>query len=608
MKHLTLALAGSLLPAVALAQAPTLAPTTVTASRSSETVDAALVPVTVIDRPAIERSQARDLLDLLRLQAGIDLARTGGPGGATSLFLRGTNSNHVLVLVDGVRVSSFNTGALDFSNLPLVQVERIEIVRGPRAAFWGSDAIGGVIQVFTRRPQGGSAALSYGSWNTRRLEAALGSSGAVRVSAAVADERSDGFSAQNENGFGYFPDDDGQRQRSASLALGVDLGRQALEARVFRADTDAQFDAGAAEASFGPAESEARTQTLSVSVAGPLAERWSHQLVAAEGRNDLVTPINGSAFDTRRRSLDWQNAWQLQPGQQLLFGLNWLDEEGAAFSGFGEPYAGDRRNRAAWLGWRGRIGALDAEAVGRHDDNSDFGGETTFSGGLGWRVADGLRLSASFGEGFRAPNLNELYSPGFGGLFAGNPALEPERSRSLELGADVALGGAGELRLRAFRTDLRDLISFTGGGVSQAENIARARIEGVEAEYGWRGERWQVEATATVQDPENRETGQPLLRRARQKAALSVDRALGDRWRIGGELVALGPRKDAGFPEAIDLPGHVLASLRAAWQVHPDWQLELRGDNLGDVDHELVRGFNTPGRSVFATVRWRPGG
>jgi vitamin B12 transporter len=606
MKSLIPAAACALALAPGLAPGQALDPTVVTASRAVETIDATLATVSVLERDDIERSQAQSLNDLLRLQAGIDLARSGGAGGATSLFLRGSNSNHVLVLVDGVRVSSFNTGALDWTNLPVSQIERIEIVRGPRAAYWGSDAIGGVVQVFTRRLDGAVASAQAGSHGTRRVQAGWGVDGErARISAQVADERTDGFSAQNADGFGYFPDDDGLDQRSVTVNAGIELGGHRLEARVFRADSDAEFDNGDAEASFGPAVSEARTQSVALTLAGALAPGWRHQLVLADGRDDLDTPISGSAFWTRRQSVDWQNDVALGGRNIVLFGVNWLDEEGFANSGFGDPYGGERDNAAAYLGWRGGAGPVDAELVGRYDDNSDFGGETTGSAALGWRLGPTLRLVGSAGEGFRAPNLNELYSPGFGGFFAGNPDLGPERSRSYEAGADLALGGAGALRLRAFRTDITDLISFTGGGVSQAQNIARVRIDGVEAEYDWRAGPWQVQASATVQDPENRDSGQTLLRRAKRKAALAVDRRFGAGWQAGLEALAFGSRRDAGFPVDIDLGGYALVNARAAWSPAPQWSIELRADNLADRAYTQVYGFNTPGRSFHLGLRWR---
>ncbi len=595
------------LPALAVADDQPLPTTTVTASRSSETVDASLATVSVLTRADIERSQAFSLVDLLRVQAGIDLARTGGPGGATSLFLRGTNSNHVLVLVDGVRVSSFNTGALDWSNLPVSQVERIEIVRGPRAAYWGSDAIGGVVQIFTRRLDGPVVAAQAGSHSTRRAQAGWGVDGdGYRFSAFYADERTDGFSSQNEDGFGYWPDDDGHQQRSLSLSAGTDFGRHSLDARFFRAEGDVDFDNGEAEESFGPAVSETVTQSVAVTLAGALSERWSHQLTISNGRDDLDTPISASSFWTRRTALDWQNALTLAPGQSLLFGVNWLDEEGHANSGFGDPYGGERDNTAAYLGWRAAFGALDAELVGRYDDNSDFGGEFTGSAALGFRVNEAVRLSASVGEGFRAPNLNELYSPGFGGWYMGNPDLDPERSRSAELGADFGLGDTGDLRLRAFRTRVRDMISFTGGGTAQAENIARARIDGFEAEYGVDLDGWLINASATWQDPKNEDTDSLLLRRAKRKGAFSIDRAFGERWRAGVETVLIGAREDAGFPDNHVLAGYGLVNLRAAWSVTPDWTLEARVDNAADKDYTQVYGYNTAGRTAYVGFRWQP--
>lgn len=606
------ALAGDALLAVApdaaTADSRTLATTVVTASRAPEQVDTSLATVSVIGRDRIQTSQAHNLLELLRHQAGIDLARSGGPGSAISLFLRGTNSNHVLVLVDGVRVSSMNTGALDWSNLPLAQIDRIEIVRGPRAAYWGSDAIGGVVQIFTRRLDGPLLTVHAGSQATRRVQAGVGAdNGQAHFSLVVGHDRSDGFSAQNEDGFNYWPDDDGYRQRSLGLTAGVALGSQALTARVFRSENDVEFDNGEAEATLGPAITEGVNQTIALELAGPLAAGWHHQLVLGSGRDDLDTPVIQSRFETRRTSLDWQNMLALTPGQTLLFGVNWLEEEGFAADGFGDPYAGRRDNLATYLGWRGRQGAFDTELVGRYDDNSDYGGEFTASAALGWQVGQRLRLGASLGEGFRAPNLNELYSPGFGGWYLGNPALEPERSRSAELGADLALGPAGTLRLRAFRTDIRDMISFTGGGIAQAENTARARIDGAELEYDWAHAGWALNASASWQDPVDRDSGATLLRRAKRKAAFSLDRELGAGWRAGIDTVFVGARQDAGFPDNLRLGGYGLVGLRASWVVSADWALEARVDNIGDRDYTLVHGFNTAGRSAHVGLRWQPG-
>ena len=184
----------------------------VTANRTEQSLDDTLASTTVIDRELIERSQAQDLIELLRLQPGVDIVRTGSPGGQTSIFLRGTNSNQVLVLIDGVRVSSANSGLFQFENLPLEQLERIEIVRGPRASFYGSDAIGGVIQLFTRRGEDLTIRAGYGSGDNFQASATDGYRGERGgITGTVSWRNTNGFSAQNEDGFSFNPDDDGFR-------------------------------------------------------------------------------------------------------------------------------------------------------------------------------------------------------------------------------------------------------------------------------------------------------------------------------------------------------------------------------------------------------------
>jgi vitamin B12 transporter len=594
MKTVLLSLSGLLLATSALAQVELETLTVSTASREAEAIDAALAAVSVIDRGDIERSGAPDLLELLRLEAGVQLARTGPAGSQTSLFLRGSNFNHVLVLVDGVRVANANTGAAAWENLPLAQIERVEIVRGPRAALYGSDAIGGVIQIFTRRLSAPSVRIGAGRWDSYLLEAGSGFGDADRGFSVIAARRqSRGFSAQNERGFAFDPDRDGYRNDSLGLRADLAAGSQQLDAGLLAVDADVEFDQG---------ESSARTRNVQLGIAGMLGANWDHRLNLSHAREDLATPTFFSAFRSRRHAADWLHGVDLGSEQRLQFGLAWQRERGASLNTFSGQtnYGAARDNSAAFLRWRGEFGSQRLELAGRHDNNSRFGSANTAQAAWAWQAADAWRLLANWGQGFRAPNLNELFSPGFSGLFAGNPALQPERSESMELGIAFTPGAGHESRLQVYRNQVRNLISFSGGDDFRAENIARARLQGIELGHAFRGDDWQLRGNATWQHAEDRDSGLPLRRRARRHASLLLERTAADT-DFGIELFASGPRPDI----AATLPGYALLNLRAQRALGAHWRVAARLENALDREYEHAVGFNTPGRSLWINLTWQ---
>jgi vitamin B12 transporter len=595
--HRFSALAVGLALSLSVAQAATpQAEVVVTASRTSTAIDETLASVSVITRADIEASATLDLLDLLRAVPGLDIVRGGGQGQQTSVFLRGTNSNHALLLIDGMRVSALGTGSFAWEQLALSQIERIEIVRGPRAALWGSDAIGGVIQVFTRRTDGFDAALSLGNHDTFGAEAGAGwrdERGGVDVRLGMTD--AGGINSRTPESSSFDPDDDGFVYRNAMLHADLALGDQRLDAMALRRDNDIEFDQG---------ESETRQSQYGVGLDGTLAVDWNHRIAFGASRDTLITPAFFSRYDSHREQADWTHDLAVNADARLLFGLGYVRERGDSIDTFGgEPiYRARRNNRAAFVSWNQQVKAHRFEASARHDDNSQFGGETTVSGAWGWQLNDTLRLSLGGGEGFRAPTLNELYSPGFGGLFAGNPLLDPERSRSWELGLDAGRPGDWRFGVRAYRTAIRDLIDFSGGETFQAINIERVRIDGIEADAEWNLGAWVASANATWQDARNAFSGDALLRRPDRKGTVALDWRGSAGTRIGLEAHAASSRPEFGG----DLPGYGLLSLRGQLPLSSQLRLEGRIENLLDREYTLVRGFNTPGMTALLTLRWSP--
>ncbi|MBY6204439.1 TonB-dependent receptor domain-containing protein [Halomonas denitrificans] len=564
-------------------------PVVVTANRTEQRTTDVPARVSVITRERIEAAQAPDLVELLRLEAGIDLARNGGAGGQTSVFLRGANSNHVLVLIDGVRVAASGTGAFTWEILDPALIERIEIVRGPRAAQWGSDAIGGVIQIFTRRPDGPSARVVYGSDDDRSASVALGVGDARNAFDLTASWRDvDGFSAQNENGFGFDPDDDGFENRSAALGGRHALGASRVEWRGRVADGEVEFDQGVSEFTNASLRLDVRELALG---------DWTARIGAGALSDDLDTenPFGGSEVATDRVQFDARGERAIGAATWRVGADAWR-EDGES----GGQWEETRTNVGLFTGIEGGA-RLGWEAALRADHDSEFGTELTGNAAVDWRVSDAWRVFASTGRGFRAPTFSQLYSPGFGGLFAGNPDLDPERSWSVEAGADWRPTARQLVTLSAYRNRIDDLIDFSGEDF-RAINIKEARIRGVELTHRFSGDRFWSEASATWQDPEDLDAGRDLLRRAESKYAWSGGWRSATGHRLGAELVHVGERLDVG---GVTLDSYTLVNLRGSIALGTDWRAEVRIDNLADEDYEPLLGFNAPDRRVFVALAWR---
>ena len=564
----------------------------VTPSRVAESLSETLASVSVITRKDIEFSVAEDLFELLRLQPGVDIVRNGGPGSQTSVFLRGSNSNHVLVLIDGVRVSSSNTGAYAWEQLPLNQIERVEIVRGPRGSTYGSDSIGGVIQVFTRSSPDPYARITAGSYGTAEFEGGLGYEGEnTRLSINAGYRNVDGFSAQNPDGFSYHPDDDGFEGLNLGIKGSTRIEYGLWQYSLLALDNKTEFDQG---------ESDARQLITSLGFVGSFSPTWDYQLIGGFVSDGLVSEFGyfTSEFESQRFDFSWQNQLTVGQNGSFGFGLDYYREKGKSIYSWDER----RNNAGLFANFDHYFESLHLQLGGRLDDNSRFGSKFTGQIALGYDISDAWQLMGSYGSAFRGPNLSEQFSPGFGGIFAGNPDLDPESSTSGELGLRWRNEMAGTFSVAIYRTDIEDLISFSGENF-QAINIAEARLKGLELDYHFAHAGWQLNANATFQSTENRATGESLLRRPNEKGSISIDRRFENGSWLGLEWFISGKRQDVG---GVTLTSYKLVNLRAGWAFTAAWRLELRAENLLDEDYEPAFGFNSPGRSAYVSLTWLP--
>ena len=617
LRRTALALALSL-PSLAFARgedAKDLDNVVVTATRTAITADDALAAVDVIDRKDIERSAARSLPELLRGRAGISIVNQGGLGKLSTLFLRGTESDHTLFLVDGVRVGSATSGLTSLQDLPLEQIERIEIVRGPRSSLYGADAIGGVIQVFTRRGNGntgvhGRARIGAGSHGLREGSAGVdlrGARGGVNVD--LAHQQTDGINACRGIGAPLYagcgmsnpdPDRDGYRNSSASLRADFAPNEAwQFDAQALRARGHNFFDADPAW--MLPDNSRVLQQVVGGSARYRPSEAVTLRLSA--GRNvDASDNYLGAAyldrFETHRDSAGLQGDFVVAEGHTLTAGFDWLRDSGGVQGQFADKTRG---NRAAFAQYQGKFDAHDVQLSLRRDDNDQFGGKTT--GGIAWGYgfADGWRVTASHATAFKAPSFNELYYP-----YYGNPALRPEASRSSELSLGKR-SGAWEWQVNAYRNDIDNLIVYDTA-IFAANNIETARIRGIELVASAQLGEWNVRGQMGTLDARNLSVGpnhgKRLPRRPQRSARIDLDRDVGA-FGFGVSGIAEGARWD-DVGNKLRVGGYATVDARASWRFAQDWTLQATLANAFDKGYETSAYYNQPGREFGLSLRWQP--
>lgn len=608
--------AGMLLPLALSAQAETtlvLEPLVVTATRTAQPEEAPLASVTVVDRDEIERRQVRSVPDALRGLPGVVVSGSGGRGQPTSIFLRGTNAGQVLVLIDGVKVGSATLGTVPFQDLPIDQVERIEVVRGPRSSLYGSEAIGGVIQIFTRRgggPLRPRLSLGAGSFDTASVSGGI-SGGGERAPFDLGGnfEQTKGFDACQGRAFPFAgcgvdePDRDGYRNLGLSARAGYAFSDVAeVDLHLLRSENRTDFDGSI----FSGNLSRSEQQVLGIEGTLRPLEGWN--LILSAGRSwdkyrafydDTVAPTRFvDRFDTERDTLGLQSNLAWGQGQVATLGLDYLVDRVSGTVDYAED---SRRNAGVFSQYLAAFGAHEIAASLRYDDNEQFGGHATGNAAWGYLFDPGVRVSLSYGTAFKAPTFNDLYFPGFGNL-----DLSPEESGSLELGLTGPLP-AGRWELSLYQTDIDDLIAFDATTFAAA-NIASARIRGFEASALTALMGWDLGASLTILDPENRsegpDQGNLLPRRPEQTVRLDIDRRL-ERWSAGASLYLAGRSfDDLANQERLD--GYALLDLRAEYALSPSVRIQGRLENALDEAYQTAYLYDEPGRAFYVTLRYEP--
>jgi vitamin B12 transporter len=600
---LPLALAAAF-PALAQTSTPetaSLKAVVVTANRTEQPIGDVVADVTIIDRERIERSGAVGLADVLARVPGLEIARNGGVGNSTSVFIRGGETRHTLVLVDGVRMDTQNiAGNPNWQSIPLAQIDHIEIVRGPTSAVYGADAVAGVIQIFTKKGEGAftpSITLGVGTYNTQTLDlAASGSSGALDYSVGVSGATSDGFNVQPTPGKN--PDLDGYKSNNANLKLGFQLNAaHRVEAMALQSRMDAQYDG------FVPLQNDRSInvlQSLGLQWSAQWTEQFSTRVALSQGVDQGEDVIGKSTNQTRINSLLWFNQYKL--GAHAFSAT--LEQREDEFQLSGVPKVDRKKSQnGVGLGYGYSAGAHTVQINARQDNDSEFGNNPTGSLAYAFAFTPAWRVTASTGTSYKVPTLYQRFSQ------YGVATLKPESGRNNELGLRYAQGSS-QYGVAVYSNKLTDLLNFsaTAKGCASAFgcylNTGEALYEGVTLTANERLGQANLYASLDVQNARDLANNNLLARRAPQHATLGADTRLGN-WTVAGDLVLSGARYDAN-PNAVVLAGYGLLNLSASTQLSKDWKLTAKLDNVTNTVYQTANGYAMPGASAYVAVTWAP--
>ena len=570
----------------------------VAANRLEQSLTAVLAATTVIDKETIQQSSAQSLAGLLASVPGMQFSPSGGQGAQTSLFMRGTESDHTLILVDGVQMTtnSGSAGRLEF--IPLDQIERIEIVRGPRSSIYGSEAIGGVVNIITKpniqEDLSGSVKLMAGTENSSNANIGLqGRVGNTALSLNASRRMTDGidFSERGSS------DDDGYENDSLSLSFSHQFSEQfSLSSTYSSFDAESDYDDGAVNTD---------SQQFSATVAAAFTEHWDSNFILERFEEDN---LNAGAFgltnsSTENKKLSWQNTYTFDASNLFSFGIDHQQQE-LRYATFGALQTDTSRDNDGVYGvYIRESGPLDFTLSLRNDDNERFGNHSTGSIAIGRDFGESTRAWVSYGTAFKAPNLIDLYVdfPSF--FFFANPDLKPETAESLELSLQThALGATWQVNV--FRNDIDDLIASDATFTSLA-NIQEARIDGMEATVSSMIAGWRLDAAITLLDHENRSTEIGLLRRPEQTLSLNIAREFGS-LDIAVNLFAQNEHLDIDpltFGSS-KVGGFGVINLIAGYRFSEDLNLRLRVGNLLDKEYQVVDGFNTQDRTAQLSLNY----
>ena len=594
------AIAAVSLPLNAQTRLDPLVVTVTTPLRMSQPVDQTLAATTVITRADIERLQPESVAQLLRGTPSVEFASNGGAGSMTSLFLRGTNSNHTLVLIDGIKANNPTDGSFRWEFLPVSQIERIEIVRGPQSSIWGADALGGVVNIITRSPiqtgTQGEIRVGAGQQNTQLTDANFSAANeTTRFNSSLSYRKTDGFNATQTDNTG---EKDGYEHYALRLQIEQDIDESnTLSAGYLRSHGTNEYDACSSSNS---CKQNFSLETIRIGWNHQLTKHWtisSNLSRLSEIREDYRNGLDNGKFDSYRDSLNLSASYN----SEFLSVTSGFDGNRErlrdARTGFGPTTSRTTRDshglysQAIW-----HLSENTTFQFGlRFDHDQLFGDQGSGNLGISYDINESNTIGVTYSEGYRAPSLNDLYG------FGGNINLKAEESKNYELFWRHQINSLFQTEIRVFQSEIDNLLALDNTWVYY--NLDEARIRGAEISATYSYLNWHLSSSLTFQNPKDRTNNELLPRRARESGRIDLD-YLATRWGAGFTLEGQSKRANSAW-DSLEMGGYVLAHTRAHWHLSPDWTLRAKIDNLFDKDYEQAAGYNTQGRYFETSLTYR---
>ncbi|HGC5852261.1 MULTISPECIES: TonB-dependent vitamin B12 receptor BtuB [Serratia] len=583
----------------------------VTANRFPQPVSSVLAPTSIVTRNDIDRWQAKSLTDVMRRLPGVDVGQNGGLGQKSSLFIRGTNSSHVLVLIDGIRLNQAGvSGSSDLSQIPISLVQKVEYIRGPRSAVYGSDAIGGVVNIITTREKNGTTlSAGIGSNGYQSYDAStqqqLGDSTVATVAGNYTYTKGYDVVAYGSTGMQSQQDRDGFMSKSLYGALEHQFSESVSGfVRGYGYDNRTAYD-GYYSSPTSPLLDTRKlySQTWDTGLrykegiyATQLIGSYSHSKDYDYDPRRGMYDSSASLVDSEQYNLQWGNTLQIGEGT-VSSGVDWQQQKIKPDS---TTVKGDKSQRDAgiYLTAQQLVGPVTLEGAVRGDDHSEFGWHGTWQTSAAWEFVEGYRFIASYGTAFKAPNMSQLY-----GNFGNNTDLKPEESKQWEGGFE-GLTGPVTWRISGYRNDIDNLIDSTGETNYVYYNVGKATIKGIEATASFDTGPLTHQIGYDYVDPRNAKTNEVLLRRAKQQVKYELDWQLYDfDWAVTYQYLGQRYDKDySTYPEqSVKLGGVSLWDLAVSYPVTSHLTVRGRIANLFDKDYETAYGYATPGREYYLT-------
>ncbi len=580
----------------------------VTATRTATAPDKLLSSTSIITREDIERFNYQTLEEALRSLPGVVMTNSGGVGKQTALFIRGTESNHTQILLNGVKLATNEFGMPQLEHISLDQIDRIELVRGPQSSLYGSQSIGGTIQIFTKQAELGFApefSLSYGSHNTQNTQLGFSVANAKSwFNISANRSKTDGFNACDGRSGTLFigcfttePDDDAYRNTSLSLRAGHQFNKDTtIEVFSLSNQGETEFDGSI----FSGNQTDFLQHTFGATFNTAVTDIWSITTSLSQGRMEADNNKNGvdvNFADNKKNYFSLQNDFSISPDYLFSLGYEYEKDEIDTTNTFSET---ERDNHAYFGQLLGHSGDNNFRLSLRVDDNEQFGHHTTGNIALGRQLQKNLRLFASYGTAFSAPALVDLYSP-----FGANPDLDPEESTSFEIGLSGQQHDI-DWSLSFYQTRIDDLIVLDDSFIPQ--NISEAVIKGIELTAATTLYGINLDGQVSLMDPENKATGTNngnlLARRAEQTYSLKAYKTIGA-YSISSQFFASGRRFDDAANTRRLAPFNTI-DVSLGYKVSKAILTTLKVTNLFNQEYETVSGYNTDGTNLLFTMSYRP--